>query len=282
MEERKIIIADYDEKVRGVLTTAIEQEKDMKVIATTGNGMELLNLIRKYQPDLVIMDLILPWVDGISVLEKLKKEPSSFQRPKILVLTKLNNEEIIHASFSLGICYYMLKPFHVKVVMERIRQIGEISDWIDMEIMKCPSQDEKEEAMYIADLPQTEGMQENQEENLEKEVIRRISGMGVPHHIKGFRYLKTAIFLCIQDMNRLNGITKDLYPSIAKEYNTTPSRVERAIRHAIEVACSRSKDQMVEPEECFYLMGNHKPTNSEFIAFVADRIRMDTGVIQYK
>ncbi len=270
MEEQKIIIADYDEKVRSVLTAAIEQEDNMKVIGTTGNGMELLSLIRKHQPDLVIMDLILPWVDGITVLEKLREERDISCRPKILVLTKLNNEEIIHASFSLGIHYYMLKPFHVTVVLERVRQISEISDWMDLEMMKAPTPEDAGHSRWL------EPTRKDPEEHLEREVIRRISGMGVPHHIKGFRYLMTAIFLCIQDMNRLNGVTKDLYPSIAREYHTTPSRVERAIRHAIEVACTRSKDQVVEPEECFYLMGKRKPTNSEFIAFVADRIRMES------
>lgn len=272
MKEQRIIIADYDERVRECLTSEIEKEQGMKIVATTGSGMELLNLTQTHKPDLIIMDLILPWVDGISVLEQIQKQPEIFSHPKILVLTKLNNEEMMQTSFSLGICYYMLKPFHGKLVIERIRQISQMTDWVQVHSNKVEDLYKKPE-MQIKEVQQEVG-----EQNLEKEVMNKISGMGIPHHVKGFRYLETAIVLCIQDMNRLNGITKDLYPTIAKKYNTTPSRVERGIRHAIEVACARSKEcgeNLTDQEEWFFLTGSHRPTNSEFIAFVADKIRIN-------
>lgn len=279
MKEQKIVIADYDEKVRDCLSVAIEKEQGMRIVAITDNGMELLNLIQIHQPDIVIMDLILPWIDGMSVLEHIKKQPEIFFHPKILVLTKLNNEEIIHEAFSFGICYYMLKPFQVKLVVDRMRQISKNEDWINIHTKQVGEDFIGSYNEKIGKNAQKKLAPQNLEkQNLESEVMNKISGMGIPHHVKGFRYLETAIIFCIQDMNRLNGITKDLYPSIAKKYNTTPSRVERGIRHAIEVACARSReygDSFTDQEELFFLSGNHRPTNSEFIAFVSDKIRMN-------
>lgn len=247
MKEQRIIIADCDARVRECLLETIEKEHLMKVVATTGSGKELLHLIQQYQPDIVVMDLILPWFDGIGVLQQIKKEPLVFSNPKVFVLTKLNQEEIMQEAFSLGISYYMLKPFKVEFVVERMKQIGKV------------------------EYPKNEKL------DLENEIMKKISNMGVPHHVKGFRYLEMAILLCIQDMDYLNGITKTLYPSIAKKYNTTTSRVERGIRHAIEIACDRIEENikmLTDQDEILFLTSNRKPTNSEFIAFVSDKLRM--------
>lgn len=259
MKGLKVLVADYDDMSREKLGTEIAHETGMELCGITNSGMELLELIRSEKPDLVVMDLVLPWMDGISVMEALQKDTEIDMKPIIIVLTKINSETMIQASFAVGASYYILKPYDVKSVLERIRSAGNLS---------------KGGTPYTMTLQNPAA--ELSENRLEVEIDRRISEAGIPHHIKGYRYLNTAINLCIQDMDKLNGITKDLYPSIAREHNTTSSRVERAIRHAIEVACSRAvPDDNNEMYQYLITPDGHRPTNSEFIAFLSDRIRLD-------
>lgn len=180
-------------------------------------------------------------------------------KPMIIVLTKINSESMIQAAFAVGASYYILKPYDVRSVIERIRAMGHGATG-------------KEPYMVTIPNPVTAPA----EKRLDVEIDRRISEAGIPHHIKGYRYLNTAIHLCIEDMDKLNGVTKDLYPSIARAHNTTSSRVERAIRHAIEVACNRVlPDNNSELYQYLLTPDGHRPTNSEFIAFMSDRIRLD-------
>lgn len=259
MEELNILVADYDDASREALSARIRKEAGMHLCGATNSGKELLELIHKEKPDLVVMDLVLPWMDGISVMEALQKDTVMEIKPIIIVLTKINSETMIQAAFAVGASYYILKPYDIYSVLERIRTIGRNVVGGESYLMTVPN----------AAVEQTE-------RRLDVEIDRRISEAGVPHHIKGYRYLNTAIHLCIEDMDKLNGVTKDLYPSIAKKYNTTSSRVERAIRHAIEVACSRAlPDSNNELYQYLITPDGHRPTNSEFIAFMSDRIRLE-------
>lgn len=259
MEELRVLVADYDDASREALGAEIRNEAGMHLCAVTDNGRELMELIHREKPDLVVMDLVLPWIDGISVMEALQKDTVMEMKPIILVLTKINNETMIQAAFAVGASYYILKPYDVRSVVERIRTIG------TNKVVREP---------YLMTIPNSTVTP--LEKRLDVEIDRRISEAGIPHHIKGYRYLNTAIHLCIEDMDKLNGVTKDLYPSIAKEHNTTSSRVERAIRHAIEVACSRAlPDSNSELYQYLITPDGHRPTNSEFIAFMSDRIRLD-------
>ncbi len=266
MEQLRILVADYDDTSREALSAKIRKEEGLHLCGTTNSGMELLELIHKEKPDLVVMDLVLPWMDGISVMEALQKDTVMDIKPMIIVLTKINSESMIQAAFAVGASYYILKPYDMRSVLERIRAIGG---------------EVKGNESYLLTVPDS-GMRQT-ENHLDVEIDRRISEAGIPHHIKGYRYLNTAIHLCIADMDKLNGVTKDLYPSIARVHNTTSSRVERAIRHAIEVACSRALPDS-SSELCQYLItpDGHRPTNSEFIAFMSDRIRLDGYGYQYK
>lgn len=259
MEELKVLIADYDDASREVLGDQIRRETGLHLCGTTNSGKELLELVHREKPDLIVMDLVLPWMDGISVMEALQKDTEIESKPIIIVLTQINSETMIQGAFAAGASYYILKPYDVYSVLERIRTIGRNAAGRES---------------YLMNVPNT--AVEEAEKRLDVEIDRRISEAGVPHHIKGYRYLNTAIHLCIEDMDKLNGVTKDLYPSIAKKHNTTSSRVERAIRHAIEVACSRAlPDSSSELYQYLITPDGHRPTNSEFIAFMSDRIRLD-------
>lgn len=259
MEQLRILVADHDDASREALGAEIRKEAGLHLCGTTNSGMELMELIHKEKPDLVAMDLVLPWMDGISVMETLQKDTMMEIKPIIIVLTKINSETMIQAAFAVGASYYILKPYDIRSVLERIRSIGG---------------ETRSPEPYLLTIPNPTVRQT--EKRLDVEIDRRISEAGIPHHIKGYRYLNTAIHLCIEDMDKLNGVTKDLYPSIAREHNTTSSRVERAIRHAIEVACSRAlPDSNSELYQYLITPDGHRPTNSEFIAFMSDRIRLD-------
>lgn len=259
MEQLRILVADYDDASREALGMEIRSEAGLHLCGSTNSGMELLELIHKEKPDLVVMDLVLPWMDGMSVMEALQKDTAMDMKPMIIVLTKINSESMIQAAFAVGASYYILKPYDVRSVIERIRAMGHGTTG-------------KEPYMVTIPTPAAAPA----EKRLDVEIDRRISEAGIPHHIKGYRYLNTAIHLCIEDMDKLNGVTKDLYPSIARAHNTTSSRVERAIRHAIEVACNRVlPDNNNELYQYLLTPDGHRPTNSEFIAFMSDRIRLD-------
>lgn len=250
----KVMLADCDKVEQNRLAQAITEENGLELCGSTGNGKELVELAKQEHPDVIVMDLVLPYMDGISVLEALQQEMTK-ERPEIIVLTRIQSETMQQAAIACGAAYYILKPCDDRVLVERIAALGKLDKTVGQYGMAA--------ALSL------------RHDTLEQEIDRRISGAGVPHHIKGYRYLNTAIRMCIEDMDKLNGITKDLYPSIARTYDTTPSRVERAIRHAIEVACTRTIPDDNNTLYRFLITPDGKrPTNSEFIAFVSDQIRL--------
>ncbi len=251
----KVMLADCDKMERDRLEQSITEEKGLQLCGSTGNGKELVELAKQVHPNVIVMDLVLPYMDGISVLEALQQEMAE-ERPEVIVLTRIQSETMLQAAIAGGAAYYILKPYDKKRLMNRIYEAGRAEE-TSMEFYSVPP------ARKRCD-------------TLEQEIDRRISAAGVPHHIKGYRYLNTAIRMCIEDMDKLNGVTKDLYPSIAKAYDTTPSRVERAIRHAIEVACTRTiPDGNNELYQFLITPDGKRPTNSEFIAFMSDQIRLE-------
>jgi two-component system response regulator (stage 0 sporulation protein A) len=251
-EPIKVLIADDNREFCEVLEEFFNEQQDFILSGIAHNGQETLKLIQEYEPDIVILDIIMPHLDGIGVLEKL--QASSIEpRPKIVILTALGQENMTVRSVELGADYYILKPFDLEVLANRLRQLANGQP-----------------------LPTGSSQLLNRSaRNLDVEVTRIIHQMGVPAHIKGYQYLREAIIMVIEEVSLLGAVTKELYPLIARKYMTTASRVERAIRHAIELAWDRGNVEMMNKFFGYTInVERGKPTNSEFIAMVADKLRI--------
>ncbi|KUK32523.1 MAG: Stage 0 sporulation transcription factor Spo0A [Thermoanaerobacterales bacterium 50_218] len=250
----KIMVIDDNKEFCEILKEYLESQGDFVVTGIAYNGIQALELLKQEVPDVVILDIIMPHLDGLGVLERISSE---FEvRPKIIVLTAFGQEAITRKALELGADYYILKPFDLDVLGERIRQlVGASTGSVSGSHSPAKSR------------------------NLDVEVTNLIHEMGVPAHVKGYQYLRDAIILVINDVNLLGAVTKELYPMIAEKYNTTPSRVERAIRHAIELAWSRGNIELMNRFFGYTIdVERGKPTNSEFIAMVADRLRIGAKV----
>jgi two-component system response regulator (stage 0 sporulation protein A) len=249
----KILIADDNREFCELLKEFISQEDDFSLIGIANNGVEAVEIINREKPDLIILDIIMPHLDGIGVLEKLSAIGMQ-PRPKIIMLTAFGQENITHKAIELGADYYILKPFDFMVLATRIRQLVEGES-----------------------IPQYSPPVRTR--NLDVAVTNIIHEMGVPAHIKGYQYLRDAIKMVVEEIGLLGGVTKELYPQIAEKYVTTPSRVERAIRHAIELAWDRGNTEMMNKFFGYTInLQRGKPTNSEFIAMIADKIRISSKV----
>lgn len=264
MGKLNIAIADDNERIVKLLDNIISSDDEMKVVGTANNGEDMYNIIKSTQPDVVLLDIVMPKMDGLSIMEKVNKDGSMKKHPTFIIITAIGQESITEDAFNLGAYYYIMKPFDNDVVLKKIRMAHNHSGYMTVEQkMKQSAFDEK---------------RENLERNLENDVTEIIHEIGVPAHIKGYQYLRDAIIMSVGEMEMLNSITKILYPTVAKKHQTTPSRVERAIRHAIEVAWSRGKMDTIDELFGYTIHnGKGKPTNSEFIALIADKIRL-----QYK
>lgn len=265
MEKLSVAIADDNEKMVEMLGRMIDEDKDLDLVGKAHNGEEICNIIRDKEPDIVLLDIIMPKVDGLSVMEKINHDSEVKKHPSFIVVSAVGQERITEDAFQLGAEYYMLKPFDNQMLLKRIKSFRQGISRRPREVAKTSVFEEKKA------YKEAEG-----EYNLEKEVTTIIHEIGVPAHIKGYQYLRDAIILSVNDMDMLNSITKILYPTIAKRHQTTPSRVERAIRHAIEVAWGRGKMDTIDALFGYTIStGKGKPTNSEFIALIADKIRLE-------
>lgn len=261
LEKLSVAIADDNERMVQLLDSIVSSDKDLEVAGTAGNGEDLIHIIKEKEPDVVLLDLIMPKMDGLTVLEKVNHDSSVKKRPAFIVITAVGQEKITEDAFELGADYYILKPFDNEMILNRIRHIRKNTDKNYMAVRKVQAYESKNEYM---------------ERNLETDVTNIIHEIGVPAHIKGYQYLRDSIIMTVKDMEMLNSITKILYPTIAKKHQTTPSRVERAIRHAIEVAWSRGKMDTIDELFGYTVScGKGKPTNSEFIALIADKVRLE-------
>ena len=261
MEAIKVLVVDDNKRIVRILKEALERESDMKVVGTASDGEEALRKISTLRPDVVLLDLIMPKVDGLGVMERMKKGAPTLS-PEFVVVSAVSQERVTENAFRLGAAYYILKPFDTRVVVSRVRAVGQ-------------NEKDGEQGQRVINTV-FENKHRRMEDTLESDVTDVIHEIGVPAHIKGYQYLRDAIIMSVNDSEMLGAITKVLYPTIARNYKTTSSRVERAIRHAIEVAWSRGRMETIE--ELFgYTVnsGKGKPTNSEFIALIADKIRLE-------
>lgn len=262
MEKLNVAIADDNTRVVEMLDNILSKDAAIEVVGKAHNGEDVLDIIKKKEPDVVLLDIIMPKMDGLSVMEHVRRDGAVKKQPRFIVISAIGQEDVTEDAFKAGASYYIMKPFDKENVLNKVKNgrgrqnVHNTHDTHGRMI--------KDTAKEV--LPH----------DLEKDVTDIIHEIGVPAHIKGYNYLRDAIIMSVNDMEMLNSITKVLYPTIAKKYLTTSSRVERAIRHAIEVAWGRGKMDTID--ELFgYTVSNGKgkPTNSEFIALISDKIRLE-------
>ena len=243
---RRVLLADTGEEFRLGFAAAVENEPDIQIIGQTGDGEELLRLTQSLQPDAIVMEMVLTSLDGLEVLDELAKLE---HRPRVVILSSYIRGNVAEIAGAKGADYYLTKPCRASTVCERIRQVTSAA-----------------------------GLDPEGEEDtlsMETQITAIIHDVGVPAHIKGYQYLREAILIAVEDIDVINAVTKVLYPEVARRYNTTPSRVERAVRHAIETAWDRGDLETLQ-RYFGYTVSNSKgkPTNSEFIAMIADRLQL--------
>ncbi|MFK2824311.1 sporulation transcription factor Spo0A [Bacillus sp. B190/17] len=258
MKKIKVAIVDDNRDLVNMLEEYISSQEDMEVVGKANNGQDCLHMLPEAKPDVLILDIIMPHVDGLAVLEKMR-ELDLAPVPNVIMLTAFGQEDVTKKAVELGASYFMLKPFDIESLFNHIRQVSGKESFIvphsSQEITRQPAK---------------------KAVNLDASITSIIHEIGVPAHIKGYMYLREAISMVYNDIELLGSITKVLYPDIAKKYNTTASRVERAIRHAIEVAWSRGNIDSISSLFGYTVsMTKAKPTNSEFIAMVADKLRLE-------
>ncbi|KPV56118.1 chemotaxis protein CheY [Paenibacillus sp. A3] len=266
MQTIEVLLADDNREFTNLLSEFIDDQADMQVTGVAYNGNDVLRLIEQGPrvPDVLILDIIMPHLDGLGVLEKLREMDLNPQ-PKIIMLTAFGQENITQKAVQLGASYYILKPFDMEILTNRIRQL--IGTSPAMPVMSSSSS----QKANVVQLPKGK--------NLDANITTIIHEIGVPAHIKGYQYLREAITMVYNNIEILGAITKTLYPAIAEKYKTTPSRVERAIRHAIEVAWTRGNIDSISHLFGYTInISKAKPTNSEFIAMVADKLRIEHKV----
>lgn len=272
MQKIEVLLADDNREFTNLLAEYFSEQGDMNVAGIAYNGEEVIRIIEESRqvPDVIILDIIMPHLDGLGVLEKLREMNLSPQ-PKVIMLTAFGQENITQRAVQLGASYYILKPFDLEVLANRVRQLVGVNLTSSSLPVSSSSSSIKPSGNVV---PMAKGGK-----NLDANITSIIHEIGVPAHIKGYQYLREAITMVYNNIEILGAITKTLYPAIAEKFKTTPSRVERAIRHAIEVAWTRGNIDSIS-----YLFGytinisKSKPTNSEFIAMVADKLRIEHKV----
>ncbi len=266
-EKITVLIADDNPDFAMTLVSYLEKEEDMEVIGIAKDGKEACDMIINTEQDNVLLDVIMPYIYGLGVLEKINATNMN-KKPLCIMLSAVGQAKITQQAINLGAEYYVVKPFDIDLLIKRIRDIKyfrpqSVQNTVINREIKAP---------YI----EISDVNKKDEENLEALVTNVIHELGVPAHIKGYQYLREAIIMVVEDIDVINQITKSLYPQIAKKFSTTPSRVERAIRHAIEVAWSRGEQSSVERIFGYTISAaKGKPTNSEFIAMIADKLRLE-------
>ena len=246
---KRVLIADTGAELRQILVQTAQMEPDFTVVGETGDGQELVRMAQQYKPDGVIMDLVLSGIDGLEAIRQLKQLEVV---PKILVFSSYISGDLAGTAAECGADYLLTKPSRPETVFERMR------------VLLSHALDGRSEGSNLS------------AQDLERQVTAIIHEVGVPAHIKGYQYLREAIIFTVNDMDAINAVTKVLYPAVAHKFGTTASSVERAIRHAIEVAWDRGDLDTLQKYFGYTVNGaKGKPTNSEFIAMISDRLVLD-------
>lgn len=258
MDQIRVCLTDDNQELISLIEEYLSHQEDMEVVGTAYNGEDCLEMIREANPDVLVLDIIMPHLDGLGVLERLR-ENEEVNMPNVIMLTAFGQEDVTKKAVDLGASYFILKPFDMDNLVSNIRQVAGRKKQGMPAVKRTSSYNSNKKVL-----------------NLDQNITSIIHEIGVPAHIKGYMYLREAISMVYNDIDLLGCITKVLYPDIAKKYKTTSSRVERAIRHAIEVAWSRGNIDSISSLFGYTVsMSKAKPTNSEFIAMVADKLRIE-------
>lgn len=261
MDKFNVAIADDNEKMLRLLGDIVARDAELEVVGTAKDGIEAYELIKNKQPDVMLLDIVMPKLDGLSVLDKMSKDHSLKKKPAVIIISAVGQESITEDAFHKGADFFIMKPFENDVVIRHIKRLRDNRNRRNIDVRGSYAH---------------EKVLEKTTHDLEADVTDIIHEIGVPAHIKGYQYLREAIMMSVEDIEMLGSITKILYPTIAKKFQTTSSRVERAIRHAIEVAWNRGKMDTIDALFGYTINnGKGKPTNSEFIALIADKIRLE-------
>jgi len=281
----RVLLADDNREFVDLLYEYLSDHTDMDVVGVAHNGQDVLTQIEQHQPDVIVLDIIMPVLDGIGVLERLHIADTPM--PRIIMLTAFGQESITRKAMELGALYYVLKPFDLDVLLERIRDVMQSEVMTNRVRTMISSSSAIVNSGYALAAAASSTSQPaprlvtltSKARSIDQLVTSVIHEIGVPAHIKGYQYLREAIIMVYNDIEILGSVTKILYPQIAKKFTTTSSRVERAIRHAIEVAWSRGNSEAITQVFGYTVsMSKAKPTNSEFIAMIADKLRMEYKV----
>ena len=250
MDKIRVMLADDNRSVLQALSEYLNKQPDTEVVAAVTDGVEVVSTVAACAPDVLILDIIMPRQDGFMTLEKLGAADFPV-KPKVLVLSGLARDEFILRAVRLGASYYMVKPFDPALTHARI---VELAGSHDSPVLLAP---------------------ETPEESADEQITNLFLTLGIPAHIRGYQYLREAVQMVLEDHDLINRITKELYPGIARRFDTSASKVERAMRHAIEVAWQRGRLDTVNQMYGYKVFKREqKPTNGEFIALVADKIAM--------
>lgn len=267
MGKIKLGLVDDNKEFCEAMQDYFARQMDMEVIFIAHDGLGDIEQIQKEEVDVLILDLIMPHLDGIGVLETLNTVELK-KYPRVIMVSAIGQDIMIQRAVSLGAEYYLVKPINMDILSKRIRQVMNKDTVLKRNF--AGQQNLKKSTIYKDIL---------KENDLEIEITNLIHEIGVPAHIKGYQYLRDAITIVVEDMDILSAVTKELYPTIAKMNDTTPSRVERAIRHAIEVAWNRGRIETIDALFGYTVKNDKgKPTNSEFIAIIADKLRLERKV----
>ena len=258
MDKIKVLLVDDNAELLHALAVFLGEQEQLAVVGQALNGAEALDMVVSYQPDVMVTDIIMPRMDGFMLMEAIAQLELK-KRPEIIALTALGRDDFIQRAMALGACYYMVKPFDAMALYRCILDAAHVST--------------KQTALAeIAMVPNPS----NGVQTMDERIAGVFLSVGIPAHIKGYQFLREAVKMVMEDPERINRITKELYPGIARKFSTTSSKVERAIRHAIEVAWSRGRidalDQIFGVGVCSL---SEKPTNGEFIALVADKLTLE-------
>lgn len=251
MEKVRVMLADDNRSILRLITDYLSRCGDVEIVAAAQDGTEIAETVRRLRPDVLVMDVIMPRRDGFMALQDIAAMDAE-TRPRVIVLTGLSRDDFISRAMALGASYYMLKPFDLELLHSRILEIAGSGDAAE---------------------PVAAARTEARSENTDERITNLFLTLGIPAHIKGYQYLREAVQMVIADRDVINRITKELYPGIARRFDTSASKVERAMRHAIEVAWNRGRLDSVNRMYGYKVFdAMDKPTNGEFISCVAEKL----------
>ena len=255
MSDIRIMLVDDNNDMRHAMREHLQRQENLCIVAECGTGLEALEGLSRIPVDVIILDIIMPQMDGYALMEELNRQQQE-NPPKIIVVSALGRDDFIMRAVELGACFYMIKPVDMNTLTLRIREV-------------CGQATEAHAPASRVNLP-------GRAPTVDEKLASLFLTIGIPAHIKGYSFLREAVKMVIENPDVINRITKELYPGIGKRFNTSASKVERAIRHAIEVAWSRGRiDTLNKAFGCRVATKEDKPTNGEFIAMIADKLALE-------